>query len=131
MLDTKKLKYQIKKYLIISIITLIISLIYELFSHGVYSKSMLLSFLIPLLMGSFMYYIIYSHKKRFVYDLPSKIYNSSIITFLLYLFINGILEIYGTTNNILDIYLYLGFILLIISILLNIKFYKNKKVKKK
>ena len=126
MLDTKSLKKQIKKYFIMSIITGIISLIYELFSHGVYSNYMLLCFLIPLLLGSFMYYIINSHKKRFVYVLPSKIYNSSIITLLLYSFVRGVLDIYGTTNDILNIYPYITIILIITSIVLNIYLIKNK-----
>ena len=125
MLDIKK---QIKKYFILSIVVLIISIIYELFSHGVISYYMILSFLIPLIMGTGIYYLIYKINKKSIYKLPSQIYNSSILTFLLYFILNGILEIYGTTNNKINIYLLLGFLLLITSIILNI-YYKKIKIK--
>ncbi len=125
MLDIKK---QIKKYFILSIVVLIISIIYELFSHGVISYYMILSFLIPLIMGTGIYYLIYKINKKSIYKLPSQIYNSSILTFLLYFILNGILEIYGTTNYKINIYLLLGFLLLITSIILNI-YYKKIKIK--
>ena len=119
---------QIKKYFILSIVVLIISIIYELFSHGVISYYMILSFLIPLIMGTGIYYLIYKINKKSIYKLSSQIYNSSILTFLLYFILNGILEIYGTTNNKINIYLLLGFLLLITSIILNI-YYKKIKIK--
>ena len=48
-------------------------------------------------------------------------FKSSIITFTLGFIIKGILDIYGTTNSLLLLYLILGIILFILSIFFYIK----------
>ena len=47
----------------------------------------------------------------------NKLYNASVITLTIYSLIRGFLEIYGTTNNLINIYLYTSIILFIISII--------------
>lgn len=95
-----------KLYLILTIITFIFAQVYNLFSHDVYSIFMTYAFIIPLVFG-------------FIPNLlklkTNKFYNASIITFTIYSLLRGFLEIYGTTNSLINIYLYVGVILIIIS----------------
>ena len=51
-LERGRLRLLARRYLWISLFCLIFSLIYELFSHGVYSSFMVLLFLFPLLLGA-------------------------------------------------------------------------------
>lgn len=118
-LDNKDLKRQSKIYLIVSIICLIFSLIYEHFSHEVYSFYMLSAFLIPLILGSLVS-IILSIKNIKVFKLSNNLYNASVATFTIYFIMRGFLEIYGTTNATINIYLIVGIFLLISSIILRV-----------
>lgn len=121
MLDINTTKRQIKKYFIISIFVLIFGFIYEQFSHHVYSKYMMYAYLFPFLMGTFIYGIIYKTK---VNDLLSMVgmnlYNASILTLTLGSIMEGVLEIYGTTNRLVSYYLIIGVVLLVLSLLIQI-----------
>lgn len=113
-LDTNYFKKEQKVYLIISIICLIFSCIYELFSHGVYSIYMLGAFIIPLLLGALKAYFYIKTNKR-VGSLKNDFYNAGIITLMVGFIMNGFLEIYGTTNKLIYVYLILGIFLILIS----------------
>lgn len=128
MLDINTTKKQIYKYLIISIFFLIFSSIYEMFSHGVYSSYMMFAFTIPLLLGSLVYVIIYklSLNKYFSY-LGIKLYNCFIITLIIGSLMKGFLDIYGTTNKLISIYLVISVSLLILSIIINTIFNLKKR----
>lgn len=108
MLDTKK---EIKYYILLSVSTLIFGFIYELFSHSVYSNYMMFAFIIPLILGII--------QILFRDILNNYIYESAVITLTIGSIINGILEIYGTTNDLVYIYLVVGIILIIASIIKN------------
>ncbi len=104
----------IKCYFFISLLCFIISYIYELFSHGVYSNYMIYAGAIPLILGSFFYLLI---KKINPFSNKSKyLYNSFIATLTVWMYVNGILEIYGTTNNLINYYLYAAILLLLLTI---------------
>ena len=118
-LDNKYLKKQSKIYLIISIICLIFSLIYEHFSHEVYSFYMISAFLIPLILGCVVSTFL-SMKNIKVSRTSNNLYNASVATFTIYFIMRGFLEIYGTTNSIINIYLIVGILLLVVSIILKI-----------
>ena len=123
MLDIKSNKRQIVKYLIMSIFFLLFALIYEIFSHGVFSSYMMCAFLIPLLMGTFIYGMIYYTKtNRYLSNSAIIFYNTSILTFTLGSIMKGVLDIYGTTNQMISIYSKLGISLIIISIIININY---------
>jgi hypothetical protein len=115
-LDTNFLKKQSKIYFVVSIIVLVFSLIYEAFSHEVYSFFMLGAFLIPLIFGFALSKLIVLLKLK---HMPSRFsvnfYNASIATFTVYSIIKGVLDIYGTTNKLINVYLVVGIICLIIS----------------
>lgn len=100
-----------KVYLVTSIITFIFAQVYNLFSHNVYSIFMTYAFMIPLVFG-FIPSILNIYKKI---NINNKLYKASIFTFLAYSLSRGFLEIYGTTNSLINIYLYVGSILLILS----------------
>ena len=98
-------------FIIITLVTLVFSSIYNLFSHGVHSIYMTYAFVIPLLLG-----IIPNLKVK-----TNKLYNASVITLIVYSLLKGFLEIYGTTNNLISIYLYISIILLIVSFFIKTK----------
>ena len=108
-LDIKK---QSKMYLIFSLFCLVFGLIYEYFSHNVYSNYMMYAFLIPLYFGSFISYVIYKFNLKTNY-ISNSLYNASIITFTVGSIIKGVLDIYGTTNQLIIFYLIGGVILII------------------
>ena len=118
--STLVIKTKIKKYIILSTIILIFSLIYEMFSHGVYSNYMLLAFLFPLFGGVVIYSILLKNK-NIISGIGMNIYDMSLITIMIGSIIKGVLEIYGTTNSLIMIYWLAGILLLMISIIFNIK----------
>lgn len=129
MLDIKKAKKQIYKYLILSIFFLIFGIIYESFSHGVYSNYMIYAFTIPLILGLIVYFIIYIFRlNKYLSKLGMSIYNSFIITLTLGSIMQGFLEIYGTTNKLIFVYFKISLFLIIISVLINIIYNLRKKV---
>jgi len=115
---TKKITFL---YILISIFTAIFGAIYELFGHGVYSYFMIYAFLFPLIGGVLPFQII----KVLPNKLQINLYNSGIATLTLGSIIKGVLDIYGTTNDIINIYWIVGSGLIIISF----SIYIVKKVK--
>ena len=112
-------KRRFRLYLIITIFTLAFGIIYEQFSHGVYSKYMMYAFAIPLL-GLIASYLL----KLFKCDLSKislDLFDSSIATFTFGSIVKGVLEIYGTSNKYVNLYLYVGIILAVLSVLCMLK----------
>ena len=117
-LDINKFKKTSFKYLLFSIFCGIFAFIYEIFSHNVYSNNMIFAFLIPLIMGTIMFYLIYiTNWNKYIDYFSYNLYNASIATFTIGSIIKGVLEIYGTTNSLSNTYFVVGFILLVLSIL--------------
>lgn len=114
------------RYLNISLGTLIFSLIYELFSHHVYSKYMLFAFLIPLILGYFKDIIMCNFKLKKSTSMNESVHLSGIMTLTIGSILMGVLEIFGTTNKLICVYLYTGLFLLTISLLLYILNYSKK-----
>ena len=113
------IKRTIIKYIFFTIFILAFGQIYEHFSFGVISNYMIYAFLIPLILGLLINTIIY-----FTKIVPSKmgscLYNNGIITLTVGSILRGVLDIYGTTNMYLKIYLYAGVLLIIAGIILYI-----------
>lgn len=113
-------------YIIATVLCILFSIIYESFSHGVISNFMIFSFLIPLLLGVVSTYLIYFFKKeKLPTALENNFYNAGVATLTFGSIIEGVLEIYGTTNIKVYAYLVIGVSLIIISNLLYIV--SNKK----
>lgn len=115
-LDTKVLKKQSKLYLYFSIFILIFSVIYEIFSHGVYTPYMYLSFLIPLILGVIIKKVSFYIKIK-IPVISDNLYNAFINTLTIASLFNGVLIIYGTTNNLIYIYWIISALLLLLSFL--------------
>ena len=118
-LDINDLKNENKFIIGFSVFVLIFGIIYEMFSHGVISYYMIFAFLIPLI--NFLINIIFISGKIKINKLSKNLFSMSICSFTFLSIIKGVLDIYGTTNNLIFIYLIVGLILLVISIILFVK----------
>ncbi len=101
------------KLIIISLLLLIFTIIYEQFSHDVVSIHMRGLFLLPILSGI----ISYAFMKNNYDKVLISITNMALVSIGLYLLLYGIFEIYGTMPYFVVYYLYLGGIILLIDLL--------------
>lgn len=86
-------------YLGISLFCVLFGGVYELFSHGVYSYYMIYAFVFPLLGGTLpaLTAAVFGCRKSPA-PLPRTLYHCGIATFTVGSIIQGVLEIYGTSN---------------------------------
>lgn len=121
--DTNSKRQQMAKtgfiYLLVSLFFVLFGAVYEYFSHEVYSYFMLYAFAIPLV-GRVLPYFSLAYFDRL--HVPNRaicnIYNSGIATLTVGSCITGVLEIYGTTNKLTNIYWIVGFAFLAIAVIL-------------
>ena len=114
-LSTLDIKKEQIRFYIYTIFCILFTIIYQQFSHGVISIYMILSFIFPLTI------LIETNILKNINIKSHTLLKSSIITFTLGFIIKGILDIYGTTNSLLSLYLIFGIILFILSIFFYIK----------
>ena len=98
-------------YLSISIFVLLFSIIYEFFSHGVYSYFMIGAFLVPLIFG-----VIGGSFIKKISIISINFYHSFIATLTMFCITKGFLDIYGTTNPLIYVYLVVSVLLFILTI---------------
>ena len=110
-----------KKYLYFSIFLIGFSIIYECFSHGVYSNYMIFAFLIPLVLG----YILLPIVLNRAHWASVFCYHASIMTLTIGSVVKGVLDIYGTTNSLVIVYFIVGIVLQVISIIFRFVFEKS------
>lgn len=113
-LDIKKVRM---RYLIISIFCLIFSGIYEYFSHGVYSAYMITPGVVLLIMGVILVPLMHKLFDRISFNL----YNSFLACLLTGSYIKGILDIYGTTNDLIYVYLIADIVFFLLTIIFIIR----------
>ena len=118
-LDIKKVR---RNYLLYSLFLIVLAIIYESFSHGVYSNYMIFSFIIPFIYGYCGSFLISIGGSK----LGNMFYNLGIITLSIGSVFKGILEIYGTTNKLLYVYIIVGLFMAILGIIIYIHEYKNR-----
>ena len=107
--DTKKYEKVALIYLIVSVFCALFGAIYEHFSHGVYSYFMLYAFAFPLAGGALPALLISLRTAEFSpWSISEWLYHSGIATFTVGSIIQGVLEIYGTTNRLTQWYWYVG-----------------------
>lgn len=109
-----------KVYLFLSIFCGIFAAIYEYFSHNVYSNYMIFAFLIPLVGGCFVFLLLgllVKQNKHFPSSFSRNLYHASLATLTVGSLFQGVLEIYGTTNQLMTFYWIAGFGLLVLSII--------------
>ena len=85
--------------------------VYELFSHDVYSYFMIYAFAIPLMLGVIPYTVLLIREK-----VPPetflRLWSAAIATFSIGSAFKGVLEIYGTTNKLVCVYIAAGILLM-------------------
>lgn len=111
--DTDTQKNQILKvgfsYLLVSLFCVLFGAVYEHFSHEVYSYYMIYAFAFPLVCGTLPLYALALGKiKCLPGRLTLNLYNAGIAAFTVGSIFKGVLDIYGTTNALLNVYWYLG-----------------------
>jgi len=112
--DIKLKKKHIDKtsfaYLLISLFCVLFGAVYEHYSHEVYSGYMIYAFVFPLA-GGVLPFTLMSHYecRRVPGRLALNLYNAGIAALTVGSIMKGVMEIYGTTNNILQIYWMVGF----------------------
>ncbi|HNY18733.1 MAG TPA: hypothetical protein PLQ28_06615 [Flexilinea sp.] len=97
-------------YLLNAIFCALFGIIYEQFSHGVYSGYMIFAFAFPLVGGTFPFAVLSLFAHGLLPGrLPRFLYNAGIAALTVGSMMKGVLEIYGTTNDLLKIYRFAGF----------------------
>ncbi len=82
--------------------------VYEIFSHGVISYYMVYAFGIPLLCGVMPNIIAAVIGAQKPHKVAYNLYNSGVATITVGCIFEGVLEIYGTVNDLVYVYLFMG-----------------------
>lgn len=110
---------QRKKYIlwhfIAAVFFAVFGMVYELFSHGVFSPYMAFAFTIPLVAGGILQSILLKTKVR-IPDLALRLWNYAIALLTVGSIWKGVLDIYGTTNRLIVYYPIFGGILLLLAV---------------
>ena len=103
-------------YLLIALFCAFFGAVYEVFSHEVYSFYMLYAFAFPLVGGTLGFWLIArSSRIRYPGGISRNLYHSGIATLTVGSILRGVLDIYGTTNSLLEYYFKFGGTLILIS----------------
>lgn len=104
-------------YLLISLFCVLFGAVYELYSHEVYSYYMLYAFVFPLAGGTLPFAALsLTHRKKYPNALARNLYHCGIGTLTVGSVIEGVLEIYGTTNSKTQLYWSVGSLLVILGV---------------
>ena len=96
-------------YLLCSLFCVLFGAIYEMFSHEVYSFYMIYAFAFPLAGGVLPFLVVSLFRPKWypgVFAL--NLYHSGIASLTVGSVVQGVLEIYGTTNSLVQLYWYVG-----------------------
>lgn len=110
----KEIEKLVFTYLIITLVCAGFGAVYEFFSHGVYSYYMLYAFMIPFLGGTVYFYCILYFRSKIPRCIACRFQHFGILTVTVGCIVCGILEIYGTTNHLVNIYFIVGGMFLVI-----------------
>ena len=94
-------------YSAVSVFCAVFGAVYEHFSHNVYSAYMVFAFAFPLIGGALPFLILGALRVKRI-AAPEKLYHFGIAALTVGSIINGVLEIYGTTNALSVVYWYAG-----------------------
>ena len=117
-------------YLLISIAVACFGLIYEEYSHGVYSRYMIYAFIFPLFFGAFPFFTAALFPIKYPGTYVRMFYHPAIATFTVGFILKGALNIYGISNKLIYVYWIAGICLILVSMFLYfISFFINDKNK--
>ena len=97
-----------RNYLIVAVICAAVGVIYELFSHQVWSVFMIGAFAVPLILGVLPNLVIAIGRLKTPSLAAENLYACGLVTLTLGSLLKGVLQIYGTTNELLDYYWLVG-----------------------
>lgn len=107
-----------KRYIPITLFCMLFGWIYEKFSFGVYSNYMIYAFVIPLMGGMIFWLLIGTSKKKIYFNkIFINCHSASIATFTVGFIFKGVLDIYGTTSNLCNVYWIVGIIFIFIAVI--------------
>lgn len=108
-------------YTLLAIFCALFGGIYECFSHEVYSFFMIYAFAFPLAGGALPFFIIFLIRAK-IYPCAAarNLYHSGIATLTVGSILCGVLDIYGTTNSLVQYYFYAGIALTVSGIFIYI-----------
>ena len=113
---SRHLRRTVITYLIVSVLCVVIDKIYALFGHGVYSASMSLMFLYPLLGGVLPFFTVWLLLRQTegmpYYRLIYNCYNSGLATLTIGSLLNGVFEIAGTSSPYMIVFYVCGWTML-------------------
>ena len=106
-------------YIIASALTALFGAIYELFGYEVYSYFMIYAFAFPLVGGALPMLLLYMFEKIPYPGVAARyMYHSGIAALTVGSLFRGVLDIYGSTNALLNVYWILGGIFILLGIIL-------------
>lgn len=106
-------------YLLISLLLALFGAVYELFSHEVYSFYMIYAFSFPLAGGTLPFAAISLFvEKKTPNAVSQNLYHSGIAALTIGSILQGVLDIYGTTNRWIRVYWLVGIGLLVAGIVM-------------
>lgn len=115
----KKIIHIVFCYLLISIFCALFGAIYELFAHQVYSYFMIYAFAFPMLGGAIPFLVLaWNGSWRMPGIVSRQLYHSGIAALTVGSILQGVLDIYGTTNHLILAYWYAGGALCLAGVLL-------------
>lgn len=104
-------------YLAAAVFFLITGVVYEMFSHQVYSAYMVFAFMIPLLLGVLPMALALLFRKRIPGRSPMQLYAGGVMMLTMTSVIKGILDIYGTNNSKLIIMLLTAVLMIVVAVI--------------
>ena len=116
------------RHLAFSLFCALFGAVYEKFSFGVYSYFMIYAFTIPLILGTIPLLSIAIWGKMLPDKTALSAWNSGIAALTVGCIMQGVLNIYGTTNRLMIVYPITGFVLLSAGIILYLRKNKYNKV---
>ena len=99
-------------YLLIALFCALFGAVYEMFSHGVFSFFMLYAFLWPLAGGALPFVELAMLDRRQPKGRSCGLWHAGIAALTVGSIVQGVLEIYGTTNRLVNVYWYVGGLLI-------------------
>ena len=97
-----------RNYFIVAAVCAVIGLVYEIFSHGVWSVFMVGAFAVPLALGVLPNLIIALFRMKTPGMAAENLYACGVATLTLGSLLTGVLQIYGTTNDLIQYYWLVG-----------------------
>ncbi len=114
------LSKKIHIYWAVSLFGILFGAVYEYFSHDVLSYSMIYAFLPPLILGVLLHSVLRTAQEKThgrSIPMPGGCFHAGVAALTVGMIMNGVLEIYGTTNRLISVYWIAGAVLLILGII--------------